>query len=176
MDINLKAKCFVPATLFAQPSRSSVLLRERQTGSMLTKTCSVKSTQSIIWIVSVIWLALLLHVPGVIVGHGQWWCAGVNGGGRGADFCRVRQQTLLVVVVKLADNNAAEVLIVLGTVVKELTDLGSARGLVYDQFVIFPHQHGAGQQCVQALVQTGLCHLQDDVLTPCCDPLGDWTL
>ena len=77
---------------------------------------------------------------------------------------------------QLADDNTAKVLIVFVTVVQELTDLGSARGLVHHKFVILSHQHGAGQQGIQALVQTGLCHLGDNLLTPCFDPMGDRAL
>lgn len=148
---------------------------------MLTTTepvridCSVKLAQVISWIVSIAWLQLLLllHVPGDIVGHGQRRCAGHKGCGWGGYFRRVRLQAHLLVVMQLADNDAAEVFIVSVTVVQKLADLGGARWLVNDQFIIFSHEHGAGQQGVQALVQTSLCHLGDNLLTSCRDPLGD---
>lgn len=149
---------------------------ERLTGTMLTLVtlCSVKLEQSIIWVVSTVWLWLPLHVPGDIEGHGQWRCTGEEGCGRGADFRWVRLQAHLLVVVQLADDDAAEVFIVSVTVVQELAHLGGARWLVYHQFVILAHQHGAGQQGIQALVQTGLCHLGDDLLPPCRNPLSNW--
>lgn len=144
------------------------------TSEPVTVKCSVKLAQSIIWIVSIVWLRLLLHVPGDIVGLGQRRRAGEEGCGGGADFSRVRLQAHLLVVVQLADDNAAEVFVVSVTVVQELTDLGGARGLVHHEFIILGHQHGAGQQGVQALVQTGIRHLGDYLLTPRRDPLGDW--
>lgn len=119
---------------------------------------------------------MLLHVPGDVVGHGQRRGAGEDGGARGADFRRVRLQAHLLVVVQLADNNVAEVFVVPVTVVQELAHLGGACRLVRHQFVILTHQQGTGQQGIQTLVQTGLCHLGDNVLTPGCDPLGDGAL
>lgn len=114
-----------------------------------------------------------LHVPGETARHGQWRSARNHDSGRGADFRRVRLQTILLVVKQLADDDAAEVFAVPVTVVQELADFGGAGGLVPYQFVILTHQHGAGQQGVQALVQTGLRHLIDDRLAPGRDPLGD---
>lgn len=99
--------------------------------------CSVKLAQSICWIVCIV--LLLLHVPGDVVGHGQRRCAGEEGCSRGVDFSRVWLQAHLLVLVQLADDNAAEVFVVSVTVVQELADLGGACGLVHHQFVILPH-------------------------------------
>ncbi len=105
----------------------------RQTGTMwiLTPTCSVKLAQAVLWIVCVVWLWMRLHVPVDIVGHGQRRCAGHEGCRRGADFCRVRLQAHLLVVVQLADDDAAEVFGVSVTVVQELANLGCACRLVH---------------------------------------------
>lgn len=121
-------------------------------------------------------LGLLLNVPGDIVGHGEWRRAGGEGCGGGGYFRRVGLQAHLLVVMELAHDNAAEVFVVSMTVVQELADLGGARGLVHHQLVILSHQHGAGQQGVQALVQTRLRHLGDDVLTARRNPLSDGAL
>lgn len=120
------------------------------------------------------WPWVLLHLPGDIVGHGQWRCAGCHH--RRADFRRVRLQAHLLVVVQLADDNAGEVFVVFVAGVQKSADLSGACGLVDHQFVILFHQHGVGQQGVQALVQTSLRHLGDNFLTPDCNPLGDGTL
>lgn len=114
-----------------------------------------------------------LHVPGETARHGQWWRAREHGSDRGANICRVWLQTILLVVVQLADDDAAEVFVVPVAVVQELADFGGAGGLVPYQFVILTHQHGARQKGVQALVQTGLRHLVDNRLAPGRDPLGD---
>lgn len=120
------------------------------------------------------WPWMLLHLPGNIAGHGQWRCAGCHH--RRADFRRVRLQAHLLVVVQLADDDAGEVFVVFVAGVQKSADLSGACGLVDHQFVILFHQHGVGQQGVQALVQTSLCHLGDNFLTPDCNPLGDGTL
>lgn len=110
------------------------------------------------------------------VGHGEGWRAGGHGGcGGGADLGWVRLQPPLVVVHQLAHDDPAEVLVVLVAVVQQLADLGGARGLVDHQFVILAHQHGAGEQRVQALVQARLRHLENNVLAPHGDPAGDGT-
>ncbi len=184
MDINFKANSLVLYLRLFLLNQPFLSLFEGKTDrnhvdhldDSETSKCSVKLAQSMIWIASSRRLRLLLHVPGDIVGHGQRRRAGEEACGRGADFNRVRLQPHLLVVVQLADDNAAEVFVVSVTVVQELADLGGARGLVHHQFVILAHQHGAGQQGVQALVQTGLRHLGDDLLTPRRDPLGDWAM
>ena len=129
-----------------------------------------------VWIVSAACLCLLLHVPGDIEGQGQRWRAGDRCTVGGDDLQGVGLQAHLLVVVQLVHDDAAEVVVVPVTVVQELADLGGARLLVSHQFVILPHEHVAGQQRIQALVQTGLGHLGDDLLAPCRDPLGDWAL
>lgn len=126
--------------------------------------CSVKLALSIIWSFSIV-LCLLLHVPGEAVGHGQRWCAGDQRCGRGADFRRIRLQAALLVLVQFADDDAAEFFVVFVTGVQKLADLRCARQLVDHQFVILSHQHVAGQQGVQALVEASFCHLGDDLLT-----------
>ena len=148
-----------------------VILNETATTSTLMTTCSVKQAQYIIWIASNVGCSL--HVPGETARRGQWRCAREHGSGRGADFRWVRLQTILLVVVQLADNDTAEVFVVSVTVVQELAYFGGAGGLVPYQFIILTHQHGARQQGIQALVQTGLRHLVDDRLAPCRDPFGD---
>lgn len=77
---------------------------------------------------------------------------------------------------KLADDHAAEVLVVPVTVVQQLPHFGRARLLVFHQFVILPHQHGASQQGIQTLVQAGFRHLGHDLLALCCNPLGNGAL
>lgn len=116
---------------------------------------------------------LPLKVPVVAVGRGEGRHGGHGGRDGRADLGRVRLQPSLVVLHQLAHDDPAEVLVVLVAVVQQLADLGGARGLVDHQFVILAHQHGAGEQRVQALVQTSLRHLEDDVLAPRGDPVGD---
>lgn len=115
-----------------------------------------------------------LHFPGDIVGHGHRRCAGGRRGG--ANFRRVRLQAHLLVVVQLADDDAAEVFAVFVAGVQKPANFGGACGLVNHQFIILFHQHGVGQQGVQALVQTRLGHLGDNFLTPCCNPVRDGAL
>jgi len=105
-------------------------------------------------------------------GHGQRRRTGDHGCSGGVDLRRVWLQPHLLVVQQLADNDVAEIFVVSVTVVQELADLGGARGLVKHQFIILSHEHGASQQCVQALVQTSLRHLRDDLLTLCGNPVG----
>lgn len=117
-----------------------------------------------------------LHVPGDIAGHGHGRCAGKGGCGGGGDLHGIRFQVHLLVVVQLADDDAAEVLVVPVTVVQQLPHFSRARLLVFHKFVILPHQHGAGQQGIQTLVQAGFCHLRHNLLALCCNPLGNGAL
>lgn len=110
-----------------------------------------------------------LQVPDV-AGHGE---QRRQVGRRAADLGRVRLQARLLVVVQLADNDATEVLVLPVAVVQQVAHAGRAGGLVAHQLVILPHEHGAGQQGVQALVEAGLRHLVHNLLPPGGDPGGD---
>lgn len=114
-----------------------------------------------------------LHVPGDVAGHGHGRCTGEGGrgGGGGGDLLGVRFQVHLLVVVQLVDDDAAEVLVVPVTVVQQLPHFSRARLLVFHQFVVLLHQHGAGQQGIQTLVQAGFRHLGQDLLALCRNPL-----
>lgn len=119
----------------------------------------------------------LLKVSGDVAGGGQRWSAWHSScRGGTADVCGVRVQAHLLVVEQLADDNAAEVLVVFVAVVQQLADFGGARRLVDHQLVVLAHQHGASQQRVQALVETGLRHLGDDLHAPHGDPAADGAL
>lgn len=112
-----------------------------------------------------------LHVPGDVAGHGHGRCAGEGGRSGGGDLLGVRFQVHLLVVVQLVDDDAAEVLVVPVTVVQQLPHFSRARLLVFHQFVVLLHQHGAGQQGIQTLVQAGFSHLGHDLLALCRNPL-----